>query len=209
MHHHLHPVRFIKSLTPIKVITPQRLYLPFQKSVASSQNTKLPKPAQYRNITTVSLHSSSNSRTQPRSNQLHHIQVYQDSQTKLSKSSIPQNNMSMLPNARLLARAFHRVPTTNGVRCLSNTAPLKKWEGRKADQHTTREGDHHNIQQDESRTAKHMKEDGNESSGAISEKDSKNDGKKAKEAAPKQPGPIIGMNDERGGVSLTQQYCET
>lgn len=114
----------------------------------------------------------------------------------------------MLPNARLLARAFHRIPATNGVRCLSNTAPLKKWEGRKADQHTTREGDHHNIQQDESRTAKHMKEGGNESSGAISEKDSKDDGKKAKEAAPKQPGPIIGMNDERGGVSLTQQIVK-
>lgn len=110
----------------------------------------------------------------------------------------------MLPNARLLARAFHRAPASTNVRCLSSTASARKWEGRKAEENTTREGDHHNIQQDESKTAKNMKASGDESSGAISGKDTKNDGAKAKENAPKQPGPIIGMNDERGGVSTTQ-----
>ncbi len=39
-------------------------------------------------------------------------------------------------------------------------------------------------------------------SAATSEKDKNNQNKKAKEDHPEAPGVVIGMNDERGGVSI-------
>lgn len=43
---------------------------------------------------------------------------------------------------------------------------------------------------------------GSGQSSAISEKDHGDQNKKAKEDHPEAPGPVIGMNDERGGVSF-------
>ncbi|PVH74180.1 hypothetical protein DL98DRAFT_519487, partial [Cadophora sp. DSE1049] len=67
----------------------------------------------------------------------------------------------MLPNIRLMARAFHRVPpaitttssspspsTASTVRRLSTTSPSQKWEGRQPEEHATREKDSHNVQHD-------------------------------------------------------------
>jgi hypothetical protein len=111
----------------------------------------------------------------------------------------------MLPNAKLMARAFHRVApvTTNAVRSLSTTLPSKKWEGRKADEHVAREPDSHNVQVDAVKEGKQERASG-EGSAAASEKDVDQKNKKAKEDHPEAPGVVIGMNDERGGVSSTQ-----
>lgn len=45
-------------------------------------------------------------------------------------------------------------------------------------------------------------EDEHSGSGATSEKDPGNQNEKAKRDHPEAPGPVIGMNDERGGVSF-------
>jgi hypothetical protein len=59
----------------------------------------------------------------------------------------------MLPNHRLLARAFHRLPSspaisTSSSRRFSASATDRKWEGRKAEEHPTREKDKNNVQID-------------------------------------------------------------
>lgn len=46
------------------------------------------------------------------------------------------------------------------------------------------------------------KEKGDELSQATSQSDHRSSNARAKEESPKAPGPVIGMNDERGGVSI-------
>lgn len=47
----------------------------------------------------------------------------------------------------------------------------------------------------------------NKQSGAASETDARDDNKRAKEEHPEAPGPVIGMNDERGGVRCVFSLC--
>jgi len=106
----------------------------------------------------------------------------------------------MLPNTRLLARAFHRVPaaTATATRTLSSSTPGKKWEGRQPEENIAREPDSNNVQIDASKEGKKERASG-EGSAATSEKDKGNQNEKAKEDHPEAPGPVLGMNDERGG----------
>lgn len=123
-------------------------------------------------------------------------------------------SMSNLPSAGLLARAFHRVsaagPTAikakpaQHMRYLSTSQSLSKWDGRQAEENTTRETDTNNIQQDAVREGKDDRaasdgSDGAHKSGATSEKDITGQNEKAKKEHPEAPRPVIGMNDERGG----------
>ena len=118
------------------------------------------------------------------------------------------NLSKMLPQTRLLCRAIHRVsPTTirTSRSQFSTTTLLKKWEGRQAEKNPSRETDTHNAQQDAVRAGKADRASGDGSS-ATSEKaggdGSKDLNRKAEKDHPEAPGPVIGMNDERGGVSI-------
>jgi len=108
----------------------------------------------------------------------------------------------MLPNPKLLARAFYRVPpvATTAGKGLSTTSTAKAWEGRKSEQHITREPDSNNVQIDASKEGKAERVSG-EGSAAASEKDTDQKNKKAQDDHPEAPGVVLGMNDERGGVS--------
>jgi hypothetical protein len=108
----------------------------------------------------------------------------------------------LLPDASLMARAFHRVSprttttlTAAVARRLSNSSIRSKWEGRQPEENTTREKDKHNVQHDASKEGKQERAEGDGSRG-TSEK-SGNANKKAKEEFPEAPD-TIGMQDERG-----------
>jgi len=103
----------------------------------------------------------------------------------------------MLPNTRLLARAFHRaqVVTTTHTRALSASPLNLAWEGSKPEDHATETSDTNNVQIDASKEGK-AERSSSEGSGASTEKDHGNE--KAKKDHPEAPGPVIGMNDERG-----------
>ena len=79
---------------------------------------------------------------------------------------------------------------------LSNT-----WDGRQADEHVTNRKDTLDIQSAASKGGKQSRAEDSHQSGATSEKDTGNHNERAKKDHPEAPGPVIGMNDERGGVS--------
>lgn len=77
------------------------------------------------------------------------------------------------------------------------------WEGRQPEEHVTNRKDEPNVQSSASKSgAQDRAAGGSGQSSATSEKDHGDQNKKAKEDHPEAPGPVIGMNDERGGVSF-------
>jgi hypothetical protein len=109
----------------------------------------------------------------------------------------------MISNTQLLARILHRVPPATVVsrKTFSSTVPSKKFDGSKPDDHVTNEKDKHNVQYDAAREGRAERASG-EGSAAASEKDEDKRNKKAQQEHPGAPGVVIGMNDERGGVSF-------
>lgn len=107
-----------------------------------------------------------------------------------------------LPSHRLLARAFHR-------RGLSTSSTVRS----KAEDHVTREKDHHNVQHDAAREGKKERASG-EGSSASSERAGRKKGedlnRKAEKDHKEAPKPVIGMNDERGSVSawVSPRFCK-
>lgn len=75
------------------------------------------------------------------------------------------------------------------------------WEGRQASEHVTNSKDDYNVQSSASLSGKKARASESEQSSAASEKDHGNQNEKAKKDHPEAPGPVIGTNDERGGVS--------
>lgn len=111
--------------------------------------------------------------------------------------------------------AFLRTPKTRipiaahvaRARTFSSTSPgfSSTWKGRQADEHVTNSKDDLNVHSSASGSGKQERASGSEhssSSAAISEKDHGDQNAKAKKDHPEAPGPVIGMNDERGGVSF-------
>ncbi|KAL9045828.1 MAG: hypothetical protein Q9214_001200 [Letrouitia sp. 1 TL-2023] len=85
--------------------------------------------------------------------------------------------------------------------CAEN-ANASDWGGRPASEHVTNRDDNEpDIQSSASKSGK--KERAGESryvgSGATNEKDIGNQNEQAKKDYPEAPGPVLGMNDERGG----------
>ncbi len=139
----------------------------------------------------------------------------------------------MLPNHRLLAKAFHRpsratvsatyinvsahshvvglVASSSHTRAFYNyTSPSHhekpaKGIGSKPKDHVTRGRDDHNIQIDNSRAGREAKKNGNGGC-ATTEKDIHHSAASAKKKIPEAPTPILGMNDERGAVSWYPQW---
>ena len=112
--------------------------------------------------------------------------------------------MSLTNHFLRLSRGATRLPSMYASRTLTTTSLLRAEIG----PHATKEKDGHNVQQDAVRDAKEKKnetenggagKEGGDGGAAVSEK-SGGENEKAK-LGTKAPGPVIGMNDERGGVS--------
>ena len=85
----------------------------------------------------------------------------------------------------------------------------KDWEGRQADEHITNRGDSLNAQSSASNSGQADRAD--QSTGgsqATSQEDKGNQNKQAEKDHPEAPTPVIGMNDERGGVSKPSFHFE-
>ena len=77
------------------------------------------------------------------------------------------------------------------------------WSGRQPSEHVGNRGDELDVQSGASQSGKRERASGDESqSQATTEKDKGNQNEQAQKDHPEAPGPVIGMNDERGGVSF-------
>lgn len=98
-------------------------------------------------------------------------------------------------------RASPRSLTTSiTTRYASGSDP--RWTGRQDSEHVTNRGDELDVQSGASQSGKRERASGEEKqSQASTEKDKGNQNEQAQKDHPEAPGPVIGMNDERGQVS--------
>jgi hypothetical protein len=116
----------------------------------------------------------------------------------------------MLSSSRCVARASprlapflcHSAPKVSTA-AFSTTRPGLKNSSNisKPKDHVTETNDTHNVQKSASDGGQAEKAKGGRDN-ATGEKDVRNSNKKAKQDHPEAPGPVLGMNDERGGVSF-------
>lgn len=76
------------------------------------------------------------------------------------------------------------------------------WTGRQPEEHVTETQDELNVHSKASKSGKQERTSSTEQGSATNERDYGNQNRKAKEENPEAPGPVLGMNDERGGVSF-------
>jgi hypothetical protein len=103
-------------------------------------------------------------------------------------------------------RAFSRVFLSWQAPCrkLSTTSVSRKWEGSKTKDHITETDDSHNVHVDGAKGGA-MDRASTDGSSAATEKDPGKSNEKAKTDHPKATEPVIGMNDERGGVCIISE----
>ncbi|KAK0107351.1 hypothetical protein ONS95_004044 [Cadophora gregata] len=99
----------------------------------------------------------------------------------------------MLPNIRLMARAFQRVSpvtTTSTSRQLSNTPSAQKWEGRQPEENATRQKDSHNVQHEAVKEGKAERAGvkGEEGKSRGTSQEDGGSGERAKKEFPEAPG---------------------
>lgn len=76
-----------------------------------------------------------------------------------------------------------------------------EWHGRKSEEHVANRKDELDVQSGASQSGARERASGDDKqSQATTEKDSGNQNEQAKKDHPEAPGPVIGMNDERGQV---------
>ena len=110
--------------------------------------------------------------------------------------------MSTLMPFALKRKAPHHLRTLTQSRNFAATAVLgADWDGRQPQDHVTNSDNVLDIQSSASKSGKQQRAEGSHPSSAATEKDVGNDNAQAKKDHPEAPGPVIGMNDERGGVS--------
>ena len=109
---------------------------------------------------------------------------------------------STLNSLRILTRTSLRIPSH-----LRTASTTKDWEGRQPSEHATnREGldtqssASKSGQEDRAKSAPGTSDGGH--SQATTEKDRGNQNEQAQKDHPEAPGPVIGMNDERGQVNV-------
>ncbi|KAG6995431.1 hypothetical protein G7Y79_00045g081020 [Physcia stellaris] len=73
------------------------------------------------------------------------------------------------------------------------------WDGRQPHEHVTNSENELDIQSSASKSGKRQRAEESHPTSAATEKDTGNDNAQAKADHPEAPGPVIGMNDERGG----------
>ena len=133
------------------------------------------------------------------------------SSIRISSSS----RMPLLRNLPVRTSAFTTRPLSTSSRLLSVTSD---WKGREPDEHAVNRTEEKDVQSEQSQAGMREKErhmSGNDAetgkeenvSQGVSEADQNKSNARAKEEAPKAPGPVIGMNDERGGVSCDYAGC--
>jgi hypothetical protein len=86
-------------------------------------------------------------------------------------------------------------------RYISSSSSWKAFDGSKPEDHVTQKKDKGNVQHEVSKQGKAERASGGESA-ATSEEDKDNKNDRAKKEHPEAPDVVIGMNDERGGVSM-------
>ena len=106
----------------------------------------------------------------------------------------------------LKRNAPHLLRTLTPSRNLSAATILratgtKDWDGRQPQDHVTNSDNVLDIQSSASKSGKQQRAEGSHPDSAATEKDTGNSNERAKKDHPEAPGPVIGMNDERGGVS--------
>ena len=105
---------------------------------------------------------------------------------------------SSLYPLRVFARPRSRKLSTTTKRFAADT---EDWNGRQPDEHVTNREDELDVQSEASKSGKRERAEESHPSSATTEKDTRNDNEQAKKDHPEAPGPVIGMNSERGGVS--------
>ncbi|KAI9861828.1 MAG: hypothetical protein M1824_001939 [Vezdaea acicularis] len=102
--------------------------------------------------------------------------------------------------SHLTSRALSGIRRSSPIRAYADqSTKTTNWKGRGIDENPVRQQDDLNAQHAASKTAMQEKEKGDELSQATSQSDHRSSNARAKEESPKAPGPVIGMNDERGG----------
>ena len=116
----------------------------------------------------------------------------------------------MTPMPRLASALRVSRPSQQTIRHFVAAPQLRAGhEGRKGDEHALNR-DGLDVQSANSQKSREDRNAGTEDQGqsqAIEQKDQGNFNKKAKETT-KAPGPVIGMNDERGGVCVQHEHVE-
>lgn len=111
--------------------------------------------------------------------------------------------MSLTPLATLRSPLLRtlKTPTLSPLR--SYAADTSNWTGRHGDEHVHNRKDELDVQSGASQSGKRERASGDENqSQATSEGDKGNQNEQAKKDLPEAPDTVIGMNDERGGVSF-------
>ncbi|KAI4251254.1 MAG: hypothetical protein LQ352_004965 [Teloschistes flavicans] len=109
--------------------------------------------------------------------------------------------MSLARLPRLLPSHFLRTPIRTLTTTPARSANEPDWSGRQPSEHVTNRTDELDVQSSASKSGARQRaaEDEHVGSSATSQKDPSNQNEKAKQDHPEAPGPVIGMNDERGG----------
>ena len=87
---------------------------------------------------------------------------------------------------------------------LRSAEATKDWEGRQPEEHVANQDHHIDIHSSASVEGRNERSSGSRGESASTEKDHKTGNQRAKKDHPEAPGPVIGMNDERGGVSIVK-----
>ena len=101
-------------------------------------------------------------------------------------------------NAPHLLRTLTRSRNFSAATVLSAT---KDWHGRQPRDHVTNSDNALDVQSSAAKAGKQQRAEESHPTSAATEKDQGNNNERAKKDHPEAPGPVIGMNDERGGVS--------
>ena len=104
--------------------------------------------------------------------------------------------------SRPLVRSSPPALISPSFSAIRNSGTNSNWQGRQTDEHINDRDDTQNVQVDASKSGKADRAAGTAAaSQATAQSDHGDQNKKAKEDHPEAPGPVLGMNDERGGVS--------
>ena len=110
---------------------------------------------------------------------------------------------TLMPFARTKRNAPHLLRSITQSRNFAAATVLsatKDWDGRQPQDHVTNSDNELDIQSSASKSGKQQRAENSHPTSAATEKDTGNNNEQAKKDHPEAPGPVIGMNDERGAV---------